>query len=171
MTTEITEQTVIPAATWTVDPAHSSVQFEVTDVSDLMATIRGRFTDFEGTLVTGENFQDGRARGVIRADSINTDQEQRDQHLRSADFLDTDNYPEITFESDRIERTGGDTLHITGTLTMKEQPERVDLQARIRGLGESSQGGERIVLGSEGEIEFGPMKVNISVNVTAIREG
>lgn len=171
MTTEITEQTVIPAATWTVDPAHSSVQFEVTDVSDLMATIRGRFTDFEGTLVTGENFEDARARGVIRADSINTDQEQRDQHLRSADFLDTDNYPEITFESDRIERTGADTLRITGTLTMKDQPERVDLEARIRGLGESSQGGERIVLGSEGEIEFGPMNVNISVNVTAIREG
>lgn len=66
--------------------------------------------------------------------------------------------------------SGADTLHITGTLTMKEQPERVDLEARIRGLGESSQGGERIVLGSEGEIEFGPMKVNISVNVTAIRE-
>ncbi len=170
MTTEITQRTAIPAATWTVDPAHSSVQFEVTDVADLMATIRGRFTDFEGTLETGENFEEASARGVIRTASINTDQEQRDQHLRSADFLDTDNHPEITFQSDRIERTGDDTLRITGTLTMKDQPEQVDLEARILGFGESSQGGERIVLGTEGEIEFGPMNVSTSVNVTAARE-
>ncbi len=167
----VTESTTIPAGTWTVDPVHSSVQFRVTDVQDLMSTVRGRFREFEGALETDEDLANARAHGVVKAASISTDQEQRDEHLRSGDFLDTDRYPDITFESKQIERTGGDTLKITGTLTLKEQPQDVDLEAHLAGLGESSQGGERLVITTESAIEFGPMKVGLSIDVTTIREG
>ena len=163
--------TIIPAGTWVVDPVHSSVEFTVTDVQDLMSTIRGRFREFEGSLETGENLEDARGNGVIKAASITTDQEQRDEHLRSPDFLDAERHPEITFESSRIERVGDDQLRIAGALTLKGRSEEVELDARILGVGESSKGGERLVIGSEGEIQFGPMKVGISVNLTTIREG
>ena len=162
--------TIIPAGTWVVDPVHSSVEFTVTDVQDLMSTIRGRFREFEGSLETGENLEDARGNGVIKAASITTDQEQRDEHLRSPDFLDAERHPEITFESSRIERVGDDQLRIAGALTLKGRSEEVELDARILGVGESSKGGERLVIGSEGEIQFGPMKVGISVNLTTIRE-
>ena len=171
MSPTVTEQTVIPAGTWAVDPVHSSVEFTVTDVHDLMSTIRGRFREFEGTLETDENLEHARARGVVKAASITTDQEQRDQHLRSPDFLDVERHPDITFESSRFDREGDDRLRIAGTLTLKGQQQEVELEARLLGIGESSQGGERIVIGTDGEIEFGPMKVGLSINVTAIREG
>ena len=170
MTSPATETTTVPAGTWTVDPAHSSVEFTVTDVQDLMATIRGRFREFEGTLETEEDLVNAHARGVIRAASITTDQEQRDQHLRSPDFLDVERYPEISFESTRIDRVGDDGLRIAGVLTLKDQSQEVELDARLLGVGESSQGGERLVIGSDGKIEFGPMQVGLSINVTAIRQ-
>lgn len=171
MTPAVTESTVIPAGTWTVDPVHSSVEFRVTDVQDLMSTIRGRFREFEGALETDENLENARAHGVVKAESISTDQEQRDQHLRSPDFLDSDRYPDIAFESTRIDRAGTDKLTIAGTLTLKEQPQDIEFEARIAGLGESSQGGERLVINTESEIEFGPMKVGLSIDVTTIMEG
>ncbi len=171
MSPAVTDSTVIPAGKWMVDPVHSSVEFRVTDVQELMSTIRGRFREFEGVLETDEDLENARAHGVVKARSISTDQEQRDEHLRSPDFLDSERYPDITFESTRIERTEGDKLSIAGTLTLKEQPQDVELEARIAGLGESSQGGERLVIETESEIEFGPMKVGLSIDVTAIREG
>lgn len=171
MSPTVTEQTIIPAGTWKVDPVHSTVEFSVTDVQDLMSTIRGRFREYEGVLETDEDLENARAHGVVRAGSISTDQEQRDEHLRSPDFLDSERYPDIVFESTRFDREGDDQLKIAGTLTLKEQPQDVELEARVLGLGESSQGGERIVIATDGEIEFGPMKVGLSVNVTAIREG
>lgn len=166
----VTTETVIPAGTWTVDPVHSSVEFTVTDVQELMSTIRGRFREFEGKLETDEDLRNARASGVVKAASITTDQERRDDHLRSPDFLDAERYPDITFESSRFEREGDDGLRIAGTLTLKDQAREVELRARILGVGESSQGGERIVIGTDGEIEFGPMNVGLSLNVTAIRE-
>lgn len=170
MATSPTQGTAVPAGSWVLDPVHSSVQFTVTDVSDLMSTIRGRFTEYEGVLETGDNLEGAQARGVIKAASIDTDQAQRDEHLRSPDLLDTDNHEDILFESTRIDWDGEERLTIAGILTLKGQPEEVQLDARLRGVGTSSQGGERMVISTAGEIEFGPMTVGLSVEVTAIRQ-
>ena len=75
----------------------------------------------------------------MKTASITTDQEQRDEHLRSPDFLDVERYPEITFESSCIERESDDRLDVAGTLTLKDQTQEVELEARILGVGESSQ--------------------------------
>src|SRR3954469_9498285 len=87
---------VVPTGTWRVDPAHSSVQFAVKHMG--IATVRGKFTRFEGTLEVGEDLGSSRAYGKVDAASIDTDEPDRDAHLRSADFFDVDHYPEITFE-------------------------------------------------------------------------
>jgi len=77
--------TVIPAGTWSVDPAHSKVGFAVKHMG--IATVRGEFTEFEGTLELGEDLSSARAYGTVKAASIDTNEPQRDAHLRSPDFF------------------------------------------------------------------------------------
>src|SRR5918992_758648 len=102
-----TEQGIVrvPTGTWRVDPAHSSVEFEIKHM--MIATVRGRFTEFEGMIVAAEDLADSRAYGVVNAASIDTNNPDRDAHLRSADFFDVERYPEIQFESTRIKPLGG----------------------------------------------------------------
>jgi polyisoprenoid-binding protein YceI len=92
---------LIPTGTWTVDPAHSSVEFSVKHMG--IANVRGKFTEFEGTLEMKENLSDCRAHGTVTVASIDTGEAQRDDHLRSPDFFDVEPYPEITFESTHVE--------------------------------------------------------------------
>ena len=170
MATVASDRTVIPAGTWTVDPVHSNIGFQVVDTSDLMSTITGRFTDFEGTFEAGADRASARAHGVIRAGSVTTDQEQRDAHLRSPDFFETDRYPEIDFETTQIEALDGDRVRVTGTLTIKEQPQDVVLDGRVV-TGTSSKGEERLIFQSNGGISWGPMSVEITASLSAVKQG
>src|SRR5258705_2161127 len=92
--TAITE-TLIPTGTWTVDPAHSQVEFAVKHMG--IATVRGNFGTFEGKLEIGPD--GAHASGTVETASINTDEPQRDAHLRSPDFFDAETNPQITFVS------------------------------------------------------------------------
>ncbi|HEV2999103.1 MAG TPA: YceI family protein [Solirubrobacteraceae bacterium] len=150
---------------WSVDPAHSTVGFEVRDMAGLIATVRGRFTDYEGTLVTGADGE-ARASGAIRVASVTTDQLQRDEHLRSPQFLDTGRFPEIRFASDRIEPLDGERIRIAGRLQLKGSEEQVELDARVLGSGVDRHGAERIAIAGEGEIGFGPMRVKLVLDVS-----
>src|SRR3712207_9340857 len=105
---------LIPQGTWNVDTAHSDVEFKVTDLNQLFATIKGRFTDFEGAIEAGESLESTQARGVINVASVSTDQPQRDEHLRSPDFFEADRYPEIRFASNGIEPVGDGVVRIRG---------------------------------------------------------
>src|SRR5947199_7701865 len=100
MSTTTSASTLIPSGTWTVDPAHSKVGFAVKHMG--IATVRGEFTDFEGALEVGDQEASARAHGAVRTRSVNTNEPQRDDHLRSADFFDVAQYPEISFESTDI---------------------------------------------------------------------
>ena len=92
---------LIPVGTWVIDPAHSSIEFAVKHMG--IATVRGRFTEFEGTFVVGDDLASSTARGTVKVASITTKEEQRDDHLRSADFFNAEEYPEITFEASTVE--------------------------------------------------------------------
>src|SRR5688500_13843981 len=91
----------IAIGTWNVDAAHSKVGFSVKHLG--VSTVRGEFNKLEGTLEVGEDLASARVYGTIRAGSVDTNEPQRDEHLRSPDFFDVERHPEIHFESKRIE--------------------------------------------------------------------
>jgi polyisoprenoid-binding protein YceI len=158
--------TLIPTGTWTVDPVHSSIRFDVVDTESMMKSISGRFTDFEGTV---EGVEEQSAKGVVRTASVLTDNEMRDEHLRSNDLLGTDRYPEITFESSRIEHVDGDRHKIVGELTVKEVAIPVELDAKFQATGADADGVEKTLFRVQGEIEWGPTRVEITADITAVR--
>jgi polyisoprenoid-binding protein YceI len=159
--------TLIPTGTWAVDPVHSSIRFDVVDTDSMMKSISGRFTDFEGTVEGGEEQS---ARGIVRTPSVLTDNEQRDAHLRSNDLLGTERFPEIRFESSRIEHVDGDRHLIAGDLTIKEVVIPVELDAKYQATGTDADGVEKTLFRVEGEIEWGPTRVEITADITAVRQ-
>lgn len=130
---------VAEAATHTVDPAHSDVSFRV---RHLVSKTPGQFTDFEGTIVADlDNLDASSVTFTINAASIDTKNADRDTHLRSADFFDVEKYPEITFTSSKITRSGDNTFAVTGTLTMHGVSKTVTLPVTFLGETASPWGG------------------------------
>ena len=157
-----TEQgvTQVPAGTWEIDPAHSSVGFEVRHM--MIATVRGRFREFEGTLETSDELRDCRVHGTVKMASIDTGEPTRDAHLRSADFLDVERYPEARFESNSVEHLGGAVCFLRGELTLKGQTREIELEATLQGAGEDPWGNERVGLEVTAQLSRGDygMKFN-----------
>ena len=166
-TSTITAAEVIPAGTWSVDPVHTTIAFQVTDTSDLFSSVNGRFTAFEGRIRS-----DGQTsiEGAIRVDSLRTDNEQRDAHLISPDFLEAAKHPEIRFESTSLEPVGDDRFAVRGRLFVKEQPFEVELQGRVRAHGTGKAGDERIVLDVDGSFDWGTTTVEITAGVSATKQ-
>ena len=167
MSTSTISAEVIPAGTWVVDPVHTTIGFQVTDTSDLFSTISGRFTEFEGRFQGGEQPS---IAGAIRVDSLRTDNEQRDAHLVSPDFLEAAKHPEIRFESTSVEPIGDDRFALRGQLFVKEQPFEVKLQGRFRGQGTGKLGDERLLLDVDGSFDWGTTTVEITAAVSAAKE-
>lgn len=165
-----TAPNVIPAGTWKVDPSHSTIAFRVTDVTELFTTINGHFEEFEGVIEAGERLEDTKIRGRIEVDSLTTHQPQRDTHLKSPDFLDVGRYQEVTFESTRVDPTA-DGIRVRGTLTLKGNHQEIELDGRVHGAGRYEAGGvDRLVIEAHTQLPFGPMRVEINIDVTAVRE-
>ena len=104
------------ADTWVIDKNQSSAQFQV---RHFVSKVGGRFTDFAGTIVAdAAKPENSSVEFTVKTASIDTDQEQRDKHLRSADFFDVEKYPEITFKSSKVTPKGNNQFDVAGTLTM-----------------------------------------------------
>lgn len=123
---------VLATGTWIVDPAHSSVEFSVKHMG--IASVRGRFTDFEGTLELNLELAESRAHGAVKVASIDTGAAERDEHLRSPDFFDADQYPEISFESTRVEAIDNESSRVHGNLTMHGVTKEIRLDVLIQGM-------------------------------------
>jgi polyisoprenoid-binding protein YceI len=141
----------IPTGTWVVDPTHSNVEFGVKHMG--IATVRGKFTEFEGTLEVGTELASSRAFGKVLVASISTSDEQRDGHLRSPDFFDADNYPEITYESTRVEAIDDESSQIFGILTMHGVAREVKLEVVVSGTDQDPWGNTRVGLEAVGVIK------------------
>ena len=129
---------VIPAGTWSIDPAHSAVEFHVKHLG--LATVKGRAPVVSGKIVGGDSPS---LEGAVAVSSITTFDETRDGHLQSPEFFDVERHPELTFSSDSIS-ADGDTLVVDGELTIKGLTKPVSLTGAFVGTGTDPWGNERI---------------------------
>lgn len=155
-----TTATTIPTGTWNVDPAHSKVGFAVKHMG--IATVRGEFTQFEGTLEVREDLSNTRAYGTVKAESVDTNEPQRDEHLRSPDFFDAAQYPEVKFESTSIEPLDEEEFRITGRLTIHGVTNEVVLHAEFQGTDVDPWGNERIALEVTGQLSRGDYEMKFN---------
>jgi polyisoprenoid-binding protein YceI len=163
----ITSTEVIPTGSWAIDPVHTTIGFQVTDTGELFSSVNGRFADFEGRVEGGETPS---LAGTIRVASLRTDNEQRDAHLVSPDFLDGERYPEIHFASKSVEPVDGERFRVRGDLIVKDTPFEVELEGRVRGTGRGKAGDERLLLDAGGSFEWGTTTVEITAAVSAAKE-
>ncbi len=152
--------TTIPTGTWTADPAHSKVGFAVKHMG--IANVRGEFTDYAGTLEVGDDLSNARITGSAKVASVSTGEDQRDAHLRSPDFFDAEQFPELRFESTRIEQLDDEQYRVTGNLTIHGVTNEVVLHAELEGADTDPWGNDRIALEITGKISRGDydMKFN-----------
>lgn len=156
MTTATLTRTAIPTGIWVVDPVHSKLGFAVKHMG--VATVRGEFREFEGAIEVGDDLESARAHGIVKAASVNTNQDQRDEHLRSPDFFDVAANPELRFEATRIESVDEDSLRIVGDLEMNGVTREIELEGEVLGIGLGARDEERLGLELTGEVsrrEFG----------------
>jgi len=174
-----------PASEYTLDKTHSEVSFQV---RHLVTKVRGRFTDFEARIrVVPERPEKSSVRFSVRTASIDTGLPDRDQHLRSADFLDAERNPEIVFESRRVDPIGENRYDVTGALSLRGVIREITVPVAFLGFVKDPWGNEKA--GFEAELivnrkDFGMVwnaaldnggvvlgdKVTVSIALEAVRE-
>jgi polyisoprenoid-binding protein YceI len=147
------------AGTWEIDPVHSEVGFVARHM--MVSKVRGRFTSFSGELVLGEDPRQSSVTATIDLTSIQTGNEQRDQHIRSADFFEVDKYQTMTYRSTGV-RPEGDHYVLEGELTLKDVTKPVELTLELNGFGPDPFGGTRAGFTATGEINRRDFGVNFS---------
>jgi polyisoprenoid-binding protein YceI len=160
--TASTEATTLPgyvAGTWDIDPVHSEVGFIARHM--MVSKVRGRFTQFSGEIVTGSDLLQSSVTATIDLTSIQTGNEQRDQHIRSADFFEVDKYQTMTYRSTGL-RAEGDHYVLDGELTLKDNTKQVPLTLELNGFGPDPYGGTRAGFTATGEINRRDFGVNFS---------
>jgi len=122
----------IDATQWTIDKAHSNIEFSV---SHFFTQVEGNFTDYEATvLFSPDNLAESSIDVTIPVASINTGNNRRDGHLQSPDFFNAEKYPNITFVSDNIESVGNNEFVANGTLTIKDISKQIELPFTLLGV-------------------------------------
>jgi polyisoprenoid-binding protein YceI len=143
---------VIPAGTWSIDPVHSTVEFDVTHAG--IATVKGRAPAIAGTIRGGD---EPAIEGTIAVPSLTTFDETRDAHLQTPDFFDAERYPELRFVSSSVESHDGELI-VKGDLTIRGVTKPVELRGTFRSETLDAYGNERIGLDLSGTVdrtEFG----------------
>lgn len=137
------------AGTWTIDPVHSEVGFSVRHM--MVSKVRGKFTSFSATMTTTEDPLQSSVVATIDLSSITTGNEDRDNHIRSADFFEVDTYKTMTYRSTGV-RVDGDDYIVDGELTLKGVTKPVPLRVELGGFGPDAYGGTRAGFSARGEI-------------------
>ena len=148
--------TQVQPGTYTIDAIHSNVEFAVRHM--MISTVKGRFGDVRGTVEIPENGQPT-VDVIIQTTSIDTRAEQRDGHLKSADFFDVEAFPEMRFKSTKVARTG-DGYSLTGDLTIKGVTRPVTLSVTEEGAGVDPWGNQKAAFAATGRINRGDFGLN-----------
>lgn len=136
--------------TYTIDPIHSTVGFVVRHL--MVSKVRGGFDKVEGTITVGEDPGDSAVEATIDAASVSTREAQRDAHLRSADFLDVEHFPELRFVSSQV-RPSDDGWTVSGQLTIRDVTRPVTLELEFNGSGRDPYGNDRAGFSAVTEID------------------
>jgi polyisoprenoid-binding protein YceI len=146
--------------TWDIDAAHSTVGFSVRHM--MVSKVRGYFRTFSGEIVTAANPAESTVNATIDMDSIDTRQEQRDAHIRSADFFDVGNHTVMTFRSTGVRNHGEDWV-VEGDLTIKGITKPVTLALELNGFGPDAYGGTRA--GFSGKTEISRKEYGVDIDM------
>ena len=146
--------------TWDIDPVHSDVSFTVRHM--MVSKVRGRFASFSGVIVTAPEFTDSTVATTVDAASIDTGNEQRDGHLRTADFFAAETYPTWEFRSTAI-RGDADGFALDGELTIKGVTRPVTLALEVNGFGPDAYGGTRVGFSASTAINRSDFGVDIAM--------
>ncbi|MFP5451276.1 MAG: YceI family protein [Thermoleophilia bacterium] len=151
-TTTRTSTAAIATGTWSVDPSHSTVGFSVKHMG--IATVRGEFTEFEGALVVAD---DGamRVAAMVRAASVDTKEQQRDDHLRSPDFFNAEAHPQLTLQSTSVTQPDDETIEVRGRLSINGVTNDIVLTGDILGTDIDPWGNERVGIEMRGQLSRG----------------
>ncbi|HCT14688.1 YceI family protein [Corynebacterium nuruki] len=155
------------AGNYTIDPVHSEIGFTARHA--MVTKVRGTFDTFTGTATSGKNLEGAAISVDIDAASINTRNEGRDGHVKSADFFDVENFPKITFKSTEVKAKGDDELEVTGDLTIKDVTKSVTIDFEFEGEVVDSFGATRA--GFEGELEINRTDFGLTWNAPLKTDG
>jgi polyisoprenoid-binding protein YceI len=150
MSTQTTEIAGYLSGSWQIDPVHTEISFLIRHM--MISKVRGRFDRFEGTIVTAADPLQSTATASIDLTSINTSNDMRDNHIRSADFFDVENHPTMTFVSTAV-RPAGDGFELDGELTLRGVTKPLTLAVEINGFGPDGRGGTRAGFSASGKID------------------
>jgi len=137
---------------WTIDPTHSSIDFSVKHM--MVSKVKGTFHAFESSIEADpSDLTTATIQITINVDSIDTRNGDRDNHLKSADFFEVENYPKITFKSTNIEKKGEDEYEVIGELTIRDTTKPVTLDVTFEGQGKDPWGNEVAGFSGKGKIK------------------
>jgi polyisoprenoid-binding protein YceI len=147
---------------WDLDPTHSELQFKVRHL--LVSNVTGHFKNFTASVETqGDDFTTAKVHLTAEVASISTNNEQRDGHLNTADFFDSVNHPQMTFEGDKLEKSGLDEYKLHGTLTMRGVSKPVTLNVEFGGIVQDPWGNTRTGFSVTGKINRKEYGVSFSM--------
>ncbi|NEU07745.1 YceI family protein [Flavihumibacter sp. R14] len=136
---------------WVIDPTHSEIQFKIKHL--MISTVSGQFKQFEGDAETeSDDFETAKAHFSADINSISTNNEQRDEHLKNGDFFDAENHPQLTFTTENIEKIDDDDYKIHGILTMRGVSKNIVLDAEFGGITQDPWGNTRAGFELNGKI-------------------
>jgi polyisoprenoid-binding protein YceI len=146
---------------WLLDPMHSELQFKIKHL--MISNVSGAFKNFSAEVETeDEDFSTAKINLAAQIDSISTNNEQRDAHLRNSDFFEVEKYPELQFKSTKVEEVDNDTFVLHGELTIKEITKAVKLNIEFNGATKDPWGGERAGFVISGKINRTDWGVNFN---------
>lgn len=154
-----TATTQLPTGTWAIDPVHSSISFSVRHL--VVSKVRGTFDTFSGAITVAEDGTPA-VNAEIAVDSVNTRNEQRDQHLKAADFFDVEKFPSATFVSTGV-RTDGDNYVVDGDFTLKGVTRPISLKLEFNGVNPGMGHGE--VAGFEASVVLNRKDFGIDIDM------
>lgn len=161
-TSPATGAAALVPGTWVIDPSHSEVSFTVRHL--MVSKVRGTFARFGGTITTAQDPAGHAVEATIEVASVDTRDERRDNHLRSADFFDVETHPEMTYRSTRV-RPDGDTYVVDGELSLHGFTRPVSLRLELNGVHPDPWGGTRAGFSATAELNRRDFGIDINMPI------